>query len=63
MKSILLFLILQSMYIMFGMSDANQLSIIVLGVAIVIFVSSYMAVLIKERKHKQNLINALLNSN
>jgi len=48
---------------MFGMSDANQLSIIVLGVAIVIFVSSYMAVLIKERKHKQNLINALLNSN
>ncbi len=63
MKSILLFLILQSMYIMFGMSDANQLSIIVLGVAIVIFVSSYVAVLIKERKHKQNLINALLNSN
>lgn len=63
MKSILLFLILQSMYIMFGMSDANQLSIIVLGVAIVIFVSSYVAVLFKERKHKQNLINALLNSN
>ena len=63
MKSILLFLILQSLYILFGMSDANQLSIIVLGVAIVIFVSSYMAVLIKERKHKQNLINALLNSN
>jgi len=63
MKSILLFLILQSMYIMFGMSDANQLSIIVLGVAIVIFVSSYVAVFIKERKHKQNLINALLNSN
>ena len=63
MKSILLFLILQSMYIMFGMSDANQLSIIVLGVAIVIFVSSYVAVLIKERKHKQNLFNALLNSN
>lgn len=63
MKSILLFLILQSMYIMFGMSDANQLSIIVLGVAIVIFVSSYVAVLIKERKHRQNLINALLNSN
>ena len=63
MKSILLFLILQSMYIMFGLSDANQLSIIVLGVAIVIFVSSYVAVLIKERKHKQNLINALLNSN
>lgn len=63
MKSILLFLILQSLYILFGMSDANQLSIIVLGVAIVIFVSSYVAVLIKERKHKQNLINALLNSN
>ena len=63
MKSILLFLILQSMYIMFGLSDANQLSIIVLGVAIVIFVSSYMAVLIKERKHRQNLVNALLNSN
>ena len=60
MKSILLFLILQSMYIMFGMSDANQLSIIVLGVAIVIFVSSYVAVLIKERKHKQNLTNAVV---
>lgn len=63
MKSILLFLILQSMYIMFGMSDANQLSIIVLGFAIVIFVSSYITVLIKERKHRQNLVNALLNSN
>ena len=63
MKSILLFLILQSLYFLFGMSDANQLSIIVLGVAIVIFVSSYVAVLIKERKHKQNLFNALLNSN
>ena len=63
MKSILLFLILQSLYFLFGMSDANQLSIIVLGFAIVIFVSSYVAVLIKERKHKQNLFNALLNSN
>ena len=63
MKSILLFLILQSLYFLFGMSNANQLSIIVLGVAIVIFVSSYVAVLIKERKHKQNLFNALLNSN
>ncbi len=63
MKSILFFLILQSLYFLFGMSDANQLSIIVLGVAIVIFVSSYVAVLIKERKHKQNLFNALLNSN
>lgn len=63
MKSILLFLILQSLYFLFGMSDANQISIIVLGFAIVIFVSSYIAVLIKERKHKQNLVNALLNSN
>jgi hypothetical protein len=63
MKSILLFLILQSLYFLFGMSNANQLSIIVLGVAIVIFVSSYIAVLIKERRHKQNLVNALLNSN
>jgi hypothetical protein len=63
MKSILLFLILQSLYFLFGMSDANQLSIIVLGFAIVIFVSSYIAVLIKERRHKQNLVNALLNSN
>lgn len=63
MKSILLFLILQSLYFLFGMSDANQLSIIVLGFAIAIFVSSYVAVLLKERKHKQNLVNALLNSN
>jgi hypothetical protein len=63
MKSILLFLILQSLYFLFGMSDANQLSIIVLGFAIVIFVSSYIAVLIKERRHRQNLVNALLNSN
>lgn len=63
MKSILLFLILQSLYFLFGMSDPNQISIIVLGFAIVIFVSSYIAVLIKEKKHKQNLVNALLNSN
>jgi NADH:ubiquinone oxidoreductase subunit 6 (subunit J) len=63
MKLILLFLILQSLYVLFGMSDANQLSIVVLSTAIVIFVSSYVAVLIKERKHKQNLVNALINSN
>lgn len=62
MKSILLFLIIQSLYFLFGLSDANQLSIVVLSTAIVIFVSSYVAVLIKERKHKQNLENALLNS-
>jgi low affinity Fe/Cu permease len=63
MKSILLFLIIQSLYFLFGLSDANQLSVIVLSTAIVIFVSSYIAVLIKERRHKQNLVNALLNSN
>ena len=52
MKSILLFFITSNNVYMFGMSDANQLSIIVLGFAIVIFISSYIAALIKERQHE-----------
>ena len=63
MKSILLFLTLQSLYFLFGMSDANQLSIIVLAFAISIFIASYVGVAIKERKHKKQLVNALLSSN
>jgi hypothetical protein len=63
MKAILLFLTLQSLYFLFGMSDANQLSIIVLGFAITIFVASYVGVVIKERKHKKQLVDALLGSN
>ncbi|MFZ1518245.1 MAG: hypothetical protein WAU11_05690 [Ignavibacteriaceae bacterium] len=63
MKSILLFLTLQSLYFLFGMSDANQLSIIILGFAIAIFIASYVGVVIKERKHKRQLVNALLSSN
>jgi hypothetical protein len=63
MKSILLFLTLQSLYFLFGMSDANQLSIIVLAFAISIFIASYVGVVIKERKHKKQLVNALLSSN
>lgn len=63
MKAILLFLILQSLYFLFGMSDASQLSIIVLGTAVVIFIASYVGVVIKERKHKKQLVNALLSSN
>ena len=45
------------------MSDANQLSIFVLGFAITIFVASYVGVVLKERKHKKQLVNALLSSN
>ena len=63
MKAILLFLILQSLYFLFGMSNASQLSIIVLSAAVTIFIASYFAVLIKERKHKKQLIDALLSSN
>ena len=54
MKSIILFLTLQSLYVLFGMSDANQLSILVLGFAIIVFVASYIGVVIKERKHRKN---------
>jgi len=63
MKAILLFLILQSLYFLFGMSDANQLSIIVLSTAVVIFIASYVGVMIKERRHRKQLVDALLNSN
>ncbi|MBK7227589.1 MAG: hypothetical protein IPH97_04780 [Ignavibacteriales bacterium] len=63
MKSIILFLTLQSLYVLFGMSDANQLSILVLGFAIIVFVASYIGVVIKERKHRKQLVSALLGSN
>ena len=63
MKSILLFLTIQSLYVLFGLSDANRLSIIVLVFAILIFVASYIGVVMKERRHKKQLFDALLNSN
>lgn len=53
MKSILFFLILQSFYFFLGMSDANQISLIILGFAVVIFATAYIGVVIKERRNKQ----------
>lgn len=63
MKAILIFLILQSLHVLMGLSDANLLSIIVLCLAISIFVASYVGVVIKDRKQKKQLVNALLNAN
>ncbi len=63
MKAILIFLTLQSLHVLLGMSDGNLLSVIVLCVAIAIFVASYMVVVIKERRHKKQLVNTLLNAN
>jgi len=63
MKSILFFLILQSFYFFLGMSDASQISLIILGFAVVIFATAYIGVVIKERRNKQKLIDALLNTN
>ena len=63
MKAILIFLTLQSLHVLLGMSDANLLSIIVLCLAISIFVASYVGVVLKERKQKKQLVNALLNAN
>ncbi len=63
MKAILIFLTLQSLHVLLGMSDGNLLSVIVLCVAIAIFVASYMVVVIKDRRHKKQLVNTLLNAN
>jgi hypothetical protein len=63
MKAIIIFLTLQSLHILLGMSDGNLLSIVVLCLAISIFVASYVGVVIKERKQKKQLVNALLNAN
>lgn len=63
MKAILIFLILQSFHVLLGMSDVNLLSVVVLCLAIAIFVASYMVVVIKERRHKKQLVNTLLNAN
>ncbi|MBK7631490.1 MAG: hypothetical protein IPJ23_12455 [Ignavibacteriales bacterium] len=63
MKAILIFLTLQSLHVLLGMSDGNILSVIVLCLAISIFVASYVGVVIKDRKNKKQLINALSNAN
>ncbi len=63
MKSIIFFLALQSFYFFLGMSDASQISLIVLGFAVVIFASAYIGVVIKEKRNKQRLIDTLLNTN
>jgi uncharacterized membrane protein YfcA len=63
MKAILIFLTLQSLHFLLGMSDGNLLSVIVLCLAISIFVASYVGVVIKDRKNKKQLGDALLNMN
>lgn len=63
MKAIFYFLSIQFLYVVFGMVDVQDLTVIVLISAIALFISSYIKVYLKERKHKKQLINALLNSN
>ncbi len=63
MKAIIYFLSLQFLYVVFGMVDVKDLTVIVLISAAAMFILSYVRVYLKERKHKKQLINALLNSN
>ncbi len=63
MKSIIFFLALQTLYFFLGISNASQISLIVLGFAVIIFAAAYIGVVIKEKRNRQRLIDTLLNTN
>ena len=60
MRSLLIFLAIQSMYYFFGVSNAMTISLIVLGSAVALFASAYIYAFLKDRRHRQKAVNSVL---
>lgn len=60
MKSLLVFASIQIMVLIFSMSNAMTISLIVLGSAIILFAGAYLSALIKDKRHRSKNISAAL---
>jgi len=59
MRSIILFAAIQAMAIFFGSSDTGTISLIVLGMAVVVFVSTYFTAYRKDRRNEKRIAKAV----
>ena len=55
MRSLILFAVIQAMTVIFGTSDVNAISLIVLGMAAATFISAYLSAFIKDKRNKKNI--------
>jgi positive regulator of sigma E activity len=60
MRSLLIFLAIQTMVYVFGMSDAVTISLIVLGSAGVVFVLVYLSAFGKDKRNQKRIVKAAL---
>jgi len=59
MRSLILFAAIQAMAVFLGSSDTGIISIIVLGIAVVVFASAYLSVFKKDKRNEKRIVKAV----
>lgn len=59
MRSLILFAAIQAMAIFLGSSDTGTISIIVLGIAVVVFASAYLSAFKKDKRNEKRIVKAV----
>lgn len=60
MRSLILFAAIQALAYFLGSSDTAAISIMVLGIAVVLFVLAYLSAFRKDKRDKKNIVDAVL---
>jgi len=60
MRSLILFASIQAIAIFLGSSDTETISFVVLGMAVVVFVSTYFTAYRKDRRNEKRIVKAVL---
>lgn len=60
MRSLLIFLAIQIFVYILSISSVMTISLIVLGLAVVLFAGGYISALVKDRRHRRKTVNAAL---
>lgn len=63
MRSLLVFAAIQIMIYIFSMSNATAIGIIILGMASVLFASTYLYAVVKDKRLRKKTIDAVLEAN
>lgn len=59
MRSLILFAVVQAMAYFLGSSDTATISLVVLGMAVVVFVSTYFTAHRKDRRNEKRIVKAI----
>ena len=60
MRSILIFAVIQTIVYIFSMSNAITISLIVLSSAVILFAGAYLSARMKDKRHQNKTVKALL---